>query len=46
MPTAKLTNVPIEYYRDLRKDKGFHASQEYLENVWQNADNDKKFYFI
>lgn len=45
---AKLTNVPITNIIEiLEKDKEFHASQGmYLENVWQNADNDKEVLFL
>ncbi|WP_339921653.1 hypothetical protein [uncultured Flavobacterium sp.] len=45
---AKLTSVPITNIIEiLEKDKEFHASQGmYLENVWQNADNDKEVLFL
>ncbi|HEY4618402.1 MAG TPA: hypothetical protein VIH09_09435 [Flavobacterium sp.] len=45
---AKLSNVPIEFIREiLEKDKEFHASQGmYLENVWQNTDNEKEVFFL
>jgi hypothetical protein len=45
---AKLTNVPITNIIEiLEKDKEFHASQGmYLENIWQNADNDKEVLFL
>jgi hypothetical protein len=45
---AKLNNVPLNVITDmLEKDKDFHASQGmYLENIWQNTDNDKEVFFL
>jgi hypothetical protein len=45
---AKLNNVPLDVITDiLEKDKEFHASQGmYLENIWQNSDDDKEVFFL
>jgi predicted TIM-barrel fold metal-dependent hydrolase len=45
---AKLKNVPLEIIKAiLEKDKAFHASQGmYLENLWQNADNENEVQFL
>jgi hypothetical protein len=45
---AKLNNVPIAVIKEiLEKDKEFHASQGmYLENIWQNTDNDAEVFFL
>ncbi|WP_367752037.1 hypothetical protein AB3G33_09265 [Flavobacterium sp. WC2421] len=45
---AKLNNVPIAVIKEiLEKDKEFHASQGmYLENIWQNTDNDTEVFFL
>lgn len=45
---AKLNNVPIAVIKEmLEKDKEFHASQGmYLENIWQNSDNDTEVFFL
>ncbi|MBP2282578.1 hypothetical protein H4V97_000896 [Flavobacterium sp. CG_23.5] len=40
---ATLKNVPLEIIKGiLEKDKAFHASQGmYLEQIWQNSDDQK-----
>lgn len=45
---ATLKNVPLEIIKEvLEKDKAFHASQGmYLEQLWQNADNEKEVLFL
>ncbi|UQD57416.1 hypothetical protein [Flavobacterium sp. K5-23] len=45
---AKLSNVPIDFIAEiLEKDKEYHASQGmYLENIWQNADNENEVFFM
>lgn len=45
---AKLNNVTFEIIKEiLEKDKAFHASNGmYLENLWQNADNENEVLFL
>ncbi|MEN9908742.1 MAG: hypothetical protein RLZZ540_1891 [Bacteroidota bacterium] len=45
---AKLNNVPLNIIEEvLEKDKAFHASKGmYLENLWQNADNETEVLFL
>jgi len=45
---AKLSNVTFDIIKEiLEKDKAFHASNGmYLENLWQNADNENEVLFL
>ncbi|RDI57556.1 hypothetical protein [Flavobacterium glaciei] len=45
---AKLKNVTITIAREfLEKDKPFHEKNNmFLENIWQNADDDNEVLFI
>lgn len=45
---AKLNNVPLDVITAvLEKDKAYHASQGmYLENIWQNADDENEVLFL
>jgi hypothetical protein len=45
---AKLKNVPFEIIKEiLEKDKAFHAAQGmYLEQLWQNADDENEVQFL
>jgi hypothetical protein len=45
---AKLRNVPFDMIKEvLENDRAFHATQGmYLENIWQNAEDDAEVVFL